>query len=94
MLADKHGIAERRGKLPFPSSWYTGGVATVLEYVYSELEGRRGFYDLIVSDLNRVGLVDIGSLHVTGTRDGYTRQTIKEHRGDRFLDFITEPDSA
>ena len=47
-LADKEAIAEKRGKLPFPS-WPMGAVATVLEHVYPKLEGQRDLYDLIVS---------------------------------------------
>ena len=94
-LADKHGIAEKRGKLPFPS-WYTGGVATVLEHVYPELVGRRALYNLIVSDLHRAGLAEIDSnaLHVTGTRDGHMLAKQSSEMGDRFLAFITEPESA
>jgi len=92
-LADKEAIADKRGKLPFPG-WSMGGVATVLEHVYPRLEGRREFYDLIVSDLNRAGLVAIDSLHMTGTRDGYMLAKQSTDMGDRFLRFITEPDSS
>ena len=92
-LADKKAIAEKKGKLPFPS-WSMGGVSTVLKHVYPELVGRRDLYDLIVSDLNRAGLADIDSLHITGTLDGYMLAKQSSDMGDRFLAFITEPDSA
>lgn len=87
-LADKHGTADKKGALPFPN-WYMGGVATVLEHVYPELEGRRSLYDLVVSDLHRAGLVAIDTLHVTGTRDGYMLAKQSSDMGDRFLAFIT-----
>ena len=90
-LADKHGVADKRGELPFPN-WYMGGVATVLEHVYPELEGRRALYDLIVSDLHRAGLAAVDGLHTTGTRDGYMLAKQSSEMGDRFLAFITEPD--
>jgi len=89
-LADKDGTADKRGKLPFPN-WYMGGVSTVLEHVYPELEGRRSLYDLIVSDLHRAGLVNIDTLHVTGTLEGYMLAKQSSEMGDRFLAFITEP---
>ncbi|MDE0369579.1 MAG: hypothetical protein OXI84_05490 [bacterium] len=89
-LADKKAIAQKRERLPLPG-WSMGGVATVLEHVYPELVGRRDLYDLIVSDLNRAGLVDIDSLHVTGTRDGYMLAKQSTYMGDRFLRLITEP---
>lgn len=69
-LRDKEAIRSKRDKLPFPD-WSMGGVSTVLGHVYPELSGRRSFYDLIVTDLNRAGLATIDSLHVTGTRAGY-----------------------
>lgn len=87
-LADKHGTADKRGTLPFPN-WSMGGVATVLEHVYPELEGRRPLYDLIVSDLHRAGLADIDTLHATATRDGYMLAKQSSDMGDRFLTFIT-----
>ena len=92
-LADKEAIAEKRGRLPFPS-WYAGGVSAVLEHVYPELVGRRDLYDLVVSGLNRAGLVAIDSFHTTGTRDGYMLAKQSTDMGDRFLRFITEPDLA
>ena len=92
-LADKEAIADKRGKLPFPS-WSMGGVSTVLEHVYPELVGRRGFYDLIVSDLHRAGLAIIGTLHTMGTAAGYMLAKQSSDMGDRFLAFISEPDLA
>ena len=92
-LADKKGIAEKREKLPFPG-WPMGAVATVLKHVYPQLQGRRDFYDLIVSDLYRAGLVVIDSLHGTGTREGLMLAKQSSDKGDRFLAFITEPDSS
>ena len=92
-LADKKEIAEKRGKLPFPS-WYSGGVSTVLEHVYPELVGRRALYDIIVSDLHRAGLVTVDSLHAMGTADGYMLAKQSSDWGDRFLSFIAKPDVA
>ena len=91
-MADKHRTADKRGKLPFPN-WNRGGVSTVLEHVYPELEGRRSLYDLIVSDLHRAGLVDVDTLHVTGTLEGNMLAKQSSAMGDRFLAFITEPES-
>ena len=90
-LADKEAIADKRGKLPFPS-WYAGGVSAVLKHVYPELAARRPFYDLIVRDLHRAGLVTIETLHTTGAVDGYMLAKQSSEMGDRFLAFITEPD--
>jgi len=64
----------------------------VLEYVYPELAGRRSFYDLVVQDLKRAGLITVDSLHVTGTVDGYMLAKHSSGMGDRFLDFITRPE--
>ena len=89
-LADKYGIADKLGKLPFPN-WHMGGVATVLEHVYPELVGRRSLYDLIVSDLHRAGLAVVDTLHVTSTLEGYMLAKQSSDMGDRFLAFITEP---
>ena len=91
-LADKEAIAANRGKHPFPN-WPMGAVSTVLEHVYPELVDRRGFYDLIVSELHRAGLAEIGSLHtmVTG---GSMLAKHSSDMGDRFLTFISEPDLA
>ena len=92
-LADKESIADKRGKLPFPS-WSAGGVSAVLKHVYPELAERRSFYDLIVSDLHRAGLVTIDTLHTMGTADGYMLAKQSSDMGDRFLIFISEPDLA
>ena len=92
LLADKTAIATKREKLPFPG-WPMGTVATVLEHVYPQLQGRRDFYDLIVSDLNRAGLAEIDSLHGMGTCDGLMLAKQSSDKGNRFLAFITEPDS-
>ena len=83
-FADKHAIAEQREQLPFPN-WHMGGVDKVLEYVYPKLVGRRDLYDLIVSDLNRAGLADGASLHMTGSRDNYMLAKQSTDKGDRLL---------
>ncbi len=92
-LADKKAIAQKRAKLPFPG-WYMGGVSTVLEHVYPELQGRRDFYDLIVADLHRAGIATIDSLHTMGTVDGYMLAKQSSDIGNRFLTFITAPEST
>ena len=92
-VSDKEAVADKRGKLPFPS-WSAGGVSAVLEHVYPELVGRRSFYDLIVSDLHRAGLVTIGTFHTMGTADGYMLAKQSSDMGDRFLAFIAGPARA
>ena len=91
-LANKQGIAEKRGAPPFPS-WSAGGASTVLEHVYPELVGRRDFYDLIVSDLSRAGLTTTDTLHVMGTAGGLMLAKQSSDMGDRFIRFISESDA-
>lgn len=75
---------------PFPGSWYMGGRSDVLEFAYSELTGKRDFYDPIVRDLNTKGLLSTDSLHVTMTRNGMTQPTITDW-GAELVRLIREP---
>lgn len=78
----KHGIT-------YPS-WYAGPPADVLEHTFTELRGRRDFYDQLVKDLFSQGLMNTDSLHVMMAQDGMfaSRSTTT---GKKFIEFITSP---
>jgi hypothetical protein len=67
-----------------------GGLPSVLEAAFPELQGNRELYDLVWKDLNDRSLVNTTSFHsmisASGTRDGRTTGI-----GKQFLQFVTEP---
>ncbi len=67
-----------------------GSPARILESAFRELHGKRSFYDLLVKDLNRQGLLGIDSLHVTMSGDGALAKRTTE-LGDLFVAYITSP---
>lgn len=74
-------------QITYPT-WTAGSPATVLEHSMSELAGRRGFYDQIVSDLEQRGLMMSAALHTTVTGPAmFSSRTTS--LGNQFLDFIS-----
>jgi hypothetical protein len=67
--------------------WSAGGPSTVLEHTFSELRGKREFYDQIVKDLYSRGLMSIDQLHTTMTKNGMFANRTTE-LGSKFINFI------
>lgn len=82
LYGQKHGIS-------YPN-WGMGGRATVLEHTFSELRGKREFYDQIAKDLFSRGLMKTDSLHTTVTAQGMFTSLTTE-MGKQFIKYITFP---
>jgi hypothetical protein len=80
LYGENHGI-----KYP---NWSMGGPATVVEYTFDDLKGKRNFYDQIVKELYSNGLIDSDTfLHTTMTDQGMFSSRTTE-MGKQFLRFI------
>lgn len=85
---DPRQVGESMG-VQYPE-WSMGGISNVLEHTYSELRGRREFYDQLVRELHDHGLLGIDGLHVTMTSSGmFAKRTTG--LGDQFVSFISAP---
>jgi hypothetical protein len=81
-----------------PSLWFEThesrprgpSLASVLEFAFPALLGRRSFYDQIWRDLYTRGLVTIEGLHGMMTGHGLVQRRTTE-MGEQFLRFIEEP---
>jgi len=87
-LQEPKGYAKKRG-VDFPE-WTMANKSTALELAIPELKPQRDLYDLIVKELNAMGLIMGDSLHVGMTGHGAT-QSSTTSLGNQFLDFIKEP---
>jgi hypothetical protein len=86
-LENPRQYGESRGK-KYPN-WSMGGTATVLEYTFPELKGRRTFYDLIVKELFAAGFLHSETfLHAT-LSDLFAPETTE--MGKQFLQYISNP---
>ena len=66
-------------------------LTTVFIHAYPELRNRKDFYELVLSDLEKQGLVINGTSHLEVIDDkAFEKRTTA--LGDRFLAFITEPE--
>lgn len=65
----------------------SGALSHVVEEAYSELQGRREFYDQVWRDLYARGLVNTESLHGMMTADGLVARRTTD-LGEQFLRFI------
>lgn len=72
------------------SNKISGSVSELIEDVFSELKGRREFYDLLGSDLNSAGLIGTSSFHSMITASGMLQRRTSEI-GRQFLKFISDP---
>lgn len=80
--------AKRNGqKLP---DLTVGGVSTLIESAFSELKGRRDFYDQLGKDLYNRGLIHTTNFHATTSRVGLLQKKTTD-MGDQFLEFIRNP---
>jgi hypothetical protein len=86
----RHGKAYSKARGVDHSSLYVGSPSHILEKTFSELRGRRDFYDQIAKDLFARGLTNLESLHVTLTAPGALSKRTTDI-GDRFVRFITSP---
>lgn len=77
----------RKHNVRYPD-WQMGAPSAVLECAMPELRGQRGFYDLIVNDLEQRGLKSGGGLHTTMTASGMLSPRIAP-LGKEFLNFIS-----
>lgn len=68
-----------------------GGLDSILESAFPELQGQRDFYDQIWKDINNYGLTRTPSLQSAMSTDGLKAQRASE-LGNEFLDFIEAPD--
>lgn len=66
-----------------------GGLSTVLEHYYPQLQGRREFYDQVWRDLYVRGLVRSEHMHTTIIGSGLTQQQTTP-MGVEFLRFISD----
>lgn len=67
-----------------------GGLSSIPEDAYSELRGRRDFYDQVWRELYGRGLVNTEGLHTTMSSHGLASKRTTD-RGDRFLSLIATP---
>jgi len=79
----------QKNKITYPS-WTMGSPSSALEHAFSELKGRRDFYDQIAKDLFIRGLISTESLHTTMTSQGMLASRTTS-MGKQFLKFITSP---
>lgn len=88
MLDDPAKWMEQNGiKNP---GWSMGGVSTVIEHCFSEIRGKRDFYDQLVRDLQAGGLLGQGSfLNVTMTGGGILASRTSP-MGKEFIQFISK----
>lgn len=70
-------------------SFYAAGKAALLTIAFPELSSQRVFYDRIVMDLYRRGLIGYDSLHVTMSEQGLWQSGTSDF-GKQFLSFISE----
>jgi len=71
-------------------NWSFGAPSTLLESTFSELSGRRNFYDQIIKDLFNRGLMNIEALHLTMSVNGMF-ESRTSLMGKDFLKFIESP---
>lgn len=71
-------------------NFMSAGLSSILDIAYTELKGRREFYDLIWDDLQRAGMHKTSGLHTMMTGSGLMVSRTTEF-GKKFLNFITEP---
>lgn len=72
------------------SNLMAGGLSSILESAFPQLQGQRSFYDIVWRDLYLSGLVNTESLHGMITGRGLMEKRTTE-MGDKFLKFISEP---
>ena len=66
------------------------GMTTIIEHAFTDLRGKRDFYDLLGRDLHSRGLIRGANFHVTGTFAGiFVRNTTD--MGRQFIAFISSP---
>lgn len=75
--------------ITFPG-WSMGGLTTVIEFAYPQLQNQRPIYTLIWSELYRNGLVSTDGLGTTMTGSGMVAKRTTPI-GEAFLKFISEP---
>jgi hypothetical protein len=82
-----------------PAEWFVrnqkeipnaGTPSQALEAAFTELRGRRSFYDIIIKDLNNQGLLNIDSLHVMMTSHGTIAKRTSPF-GDSFVSYVSSP---
>lgn len=73
-----------------PDAYNMGSRSQLLEMYYTEMQNQRSFYDVVVADLHRDGMVGVQDLHGMMTGRGMFQGVTREW-GDRFLTFITSP---
>ena len=89
------------GLMNDPAGWFskhrrqfpalmTGTLSRVIESAFSELQGKREFYDQVYKGLLDAGLVNTPSLHSVTSADGMKRSRTTD-LGKQFLRFITDP---
>jgi hypothetical protein len=76
--------------LGYAGNMMMGGLSTILERAYPDLQGRRDFYDQVWRELYGRGLVTTEGLHTTMSAQGLASKRTTD-RGDRFLAFIAPP---
>lgn len=87
-LSNPHKCFENHNK-PKPS-YYSGSPITLLTDLYSELQGKNEFYNLIIRDLYNKGLTNTESLSAMMTEQGMWASRTTEI-GNSFIDYISSP---
>lgn len=67
-----------------------GGLGTIIENAFPEMQGRRQLYDQIGKDLAYRGLAGTDNLHVTMTGHGLLQKRSTQ-LGDEFIKFVSDP---
>lgn len=73
----------------FPS-WSMGGISSVIEHAYPQLQNQKPLYKLVWGELYRNGLFNTDSLGATMTADGMLAKRTTPI-GDAFVNFISDP---
>ncbi|TAL32959.1 MAG: hypothetical protein EPN93_14930 [Spirochaetes bacterium] len=80
--------AQENGHI-FPD-WSMGGIPSVIESAYPELNGQREVYNIVWQELNRYGLINTDNIAITMTVSGMLSKRTTSI-GDMFLEFISSP---
>ncbi|WP_372776996.1 hypothetical protein [Litorivivens sp.] len=73
----------------FPN-WSTGGISSVIEHAYPQLQNQKPLYQLVWNELYRNGLFSTDGLGTTMSGDGMLAKRTTPI-GDAFVEFISEP---
>lgn len=90
LFQDPRGWFETNNREP-PDFAITSSIGQLLTSAYPELKDRRELYDLIFGELESKGLYSGGGPHAMMSASGAFAKRTSE-LGDRFIQFITEPE--